>query len=130
MKWTFPDPAHSTAAEDYGRALAVWGQWLRQWRRTRDPRALRTALACKRIAVERLAVWQAELRLNRSVRSARTERAVREQLSVHRIMRQIRHDEKELRDALRTIETLRRAGNPSQPEQASTADPEREPSLT
>ena len=52
------------------RALIVWGQWLRHWCRTRDPRALRTALICEQIAAEKLAVWHGELKLHRSALQA------------------------------------------------------------
>lgn len=87
-----------TPAQAYGHALAVWGQWLRQWRLTRSPRALHTALICEQIAAEKLADWHGELKLNRSaIRAARAERAAREELSLHKIMRQIRRDERELR---------------------------------
>lgn len=85
------------SAHAYARALQIWGQWLRHWRLTRDPRALRTTLACKLIAAEKLALWQAELALNRSVWAARVERAAREELSIHRVLRQIRRDERALR---------------------------------
>jgi hypothetical protein len=66
-----------TRAQAYARALEVWGQWLRQWRRTGTPRALHATLACKQIASERFAAWRAELRADRSarqsMRAARTE---------------------------------------------------------
>jgi len=75
----------------------MWGQWLRHWRLTRDPRALRTTLACKLIAAEKLAVWRAELALYRSVWAARAERAAREEFSLHKVLRQIRRDERVLR---------------------------------
>jgi hypothetical protein len=87
-----------TPAQAYGRALVVWGQWLRQWRLTRSPRALLTALICEQIAAEKLADWHGDLKLNRSaIRAARAERAAREELCLHKIMRQIRRDERELR---------------------------------
>jgi hypothetical protein len=54
-------------------------------------------LACKLIAAEKLAIWQAELGLRRSVWAARAERAAREEFSIHRVLRQIRRDERELR---------------------------------
>lgn len=85
------------SAHAYVRALQVWGLWLRHWRLTRDPRVLRTTLACKLIAAEKLAIWQAELGLRRSVWAARAERAAREEFSIHRVLRQIRRDERELR---------------------------------
>jgi hypothetical protein len=85
------------SAHAYARALLVWGQWLRHWRLTGDPRALRTTLACKLIAAEKLAIWRAELALDRSVWAARAERAAREELSLHRVLRQIRRDERVLR---------------------------------
>ena len=85
------------SAHAYARALLIWGQWLRHWSLTRDPRALRTTLACKLIAAEKLALWRAELGLNRSVWAARAERAAREELSIHKVLRQIRRDERTLR---------------------------------
>jgi hypothetical protein len=85
------------SAHAYVRALQVWGLWLRHWRLTHDPRALRTTLACKLIAAEKLAVWQAELGLRRSVWAARAERAAREEFSIHKVLRQIRRDERVLR---------------------------------
>ena len=84
-------------AQAYARALMMWGQWLRHWRLTRDPRALRTTLACKLIAAEKLAIWRAELALYRSVWAARAERAAREEFSLHKVLRQIRRDERVLR---------------------------------
>jgi hypothetical protein len=54
-------------------------------------------LACKLIAAEKLAIWQAELGLKRSVWAARAERAAREELSLHKVLRQIRRDERALR---------------------------------
>ena len=87
-----------TSAQAYGRALIVWGQWLRHWCRTRDPRALRTALTCEQIAAEKLVVWHGDLKLHRSaLRAARAERVAREELSLHKIMRQIRRDQRVLR---------------------------------
>jgi hypothetical protein len=85
------------SAHAYVRALMIWGQWLRHWRLTRDPRALRTTLACKLIAAEKFAIWQAEVGVSRSVWAARAERAAREELSIHRVLRQIRRDERVLR---------------------------------
>ena len=80
-----------TRAQAYARALEVWGQWLRQWRRTGAPRALHAALTCKQISSERFAAWRAELRADRSARQsmrvARTERALDQMLV------QIRRDE-------------------------------------
>jgi hypothetical protein len=49
-----------TSAQAYARAHAAWRQWLRHWHLTGDPRALRTALACRQIAEEILAAWQAD----------------------------------------------------------------------
>jgi hypothetical protein len=86
--------AVSPSAEAYGRAVEVWGQWLRHWHLTRDGRALRTALACEWIAKEKFAVWQAELKVSPSVWGAHAERAAREQLAVHKVMRQIRRDQR------------------------------------
>jgi hypothetical protein len=43
-----------TSAQAYARAHAVWSQWLRHWHLTGDPRALRTVLACRQIADEKL----------------------------------------------------------------------------
>lgn len=87
-----------TNAQAYGRALAVRCQWLHQWRLTRSSRALQTALICEQIAVEKRAVWHGELKLHRSaIWAARAERAAREELSLHKIMRQIRQDERVLR---------------------------------
>jgi hypothetical protein len=85
------------SAHAYARALQSWGQWLRHWCLTRDPRALRTAFTCKEIAAEKLAIWQAELALRRSVWAARAERAAREEFSLHKLLRQIRRDERVLR---------------------------------
>jgi hypothetical protein len=51
--------------------LEYGGQWLRHWCHAREPRALRTALVCKQIAVENLAVWQAELALGAAPADAR-----------------------------------------------------------
>ncbi len=59
-----------TRAQAYARSLEVWGQWLRQWRRTGAPRALHAALACKQIASERFGAWRAELRADRSARQS------------------------------------------------------------
>jgi hypothetical protein len=81
-------------AFDYARALVVWGQWLRQWHHTREGRALRTAFACERIAKEKSAVWQAELKASQSVWAARAERTAQEELGLHQIMRQIRRDQR------------------------------------
>jgi hypothetical protein len=70
--------ARETHAQAHARALAVWGQWLRHWRRTGAPRALHATLVCKKIASERFAAWRAELRSDRlarqSMRAARAER--------------------------------------------------------
>lgn len=104
----------------YARALQIWGQWLRQWCLTRDPRALRTTLACKLIAAEKLAIWQAELALRRSVWAARAERAAREEFSLHKLLRQIRRDERVLRASQfdlafeeKLSEMLQSAGDPA-----------------
>ena len=92
-----------TSAQAYGRALVVWGQWLRHWRRTHDPRALRTALVCQQIAAEKLAVWQAELKLSQSALLAAHEaRAARTVLGLDKVvLREIRRDEQALLRALR-----------------------------
>ena len=86
-----------TRAQAYARALEVWGQWLRQWRRTGAPRALHAALTCKQISSERFAAWRAELRADRSARQsmrvARTERALDQMLV------QIRRDEEAIESA-------------------------------
>ncbi len=86
-----------TRAQSYARALDVWGQWLRQWRRTGAPRALHAALTCKQIAAERFAAWRAELQADRSARQsmrvARTERALDQMLV------QITHDEEAIEAA-------------------------------
>ena len=87
-----------TSAQAYGRALAVRCQWLHQWRLTGSSRARQTALICEQIAAEKRAVWHGELKLHRSaIWAARVERAAREELSLHKIMRQIRQDERVLR---------------------------------
>ena len=91
-----PRSAVSPSAQAYGRAVEVWGQWLHHWRLTRDGRALRTALACEWIAKEKFAIWQSELKANPSVWGAHAERAAREQLAVHKVMRQIRRDQRRL----------------------------------
>jgi hypothetical protein len=78
-----------TSAQAFGRALAVWGQWLHQWRHTRAPSALQMALACREIAAEKLAIWHTDLRLSRS--------AMRAELALDKMMREIRHDERALR---------------------------------
>ena len=98
-----------TSAQAYGRALAAWSQWLRHWCHTREPHALRTALVCKQIAVEKLAVWQAELAASRpAVRAARTERAARTDLSLETILREIRRDERGLRAVRKAARGARR----------------------
>jgi hypothetical protein len=51
-------------------------------------------LACEWIAREKLAAWQAELKLHHPVWAAHAERAAREQLAIHKIMRQIRRDQR------------------------------------
>ena len=80
-----------TRAQAYARALEVWGQWLRQWRRTGAPRALHATLACKQIASERFASWRAELRADRSARQSM--RAARTELALDQMLVQIRRDE-------------------------------------
>jgi hypothetical protein len=88
------------AAQAYGRALAVWGQWLRQYRHTRAPRALQTAIACREIAAEKLGIWHAELKSIRSVRQAeRVARSVRSELFLDKIQHEIQGDESVLRKA-------------------------------
>jgi hypothetical protein len=87
----------SPTAVAYARALAVWGQWLGHWRNTRDDRAFRTALACKAIALEKQAAWKAELNLKRSaMAAAREERAVRSELGLHRMLRELKRQERDL----------------------------------
>jgi|SRR3954465_9494408 hypothetical protein len=77
----------------YARALAVWSQWLRHWRHTGDPRAFRTALACKQIALEK----KAALKANPSaLLAAREERAARSELGLHRILLELKRQEREL----------------------------------
>jgi hypothetical protein len=93
-----------TTAKAYGRALAVWGQWLRHWRLTRDPRHLRAVLVYRQIAAEKLAVWQAELKLSRSaILAAREERVARTELALNTLLRQIRRDERVLRATRLTL---------------------------
>jgi hypothetical protein len=93
-----------TSSQAYGRALSVWGQWLRQYRRTRAPRALQTALVCSEIAAEKLVVWRAELKLNRSAgRAAREEQAERHALALDAVLREIRDDERVLRAVRLTV---------------------------
>ena len=123
------------SAHAYARALQVWGQWLRPWHLTRDPRALRTTLACKLMAAEKLAIWQAELGLRRSVWAARAERAAREEFSIHKVLRQIRRDERVLRAthfdvalAEMVTEIMQSAGD--EPTQALTAEKEQSALLT
>jgi hypothetical protein len=83
-----------TRAQAYGRALEVWGQWLRHWRRTGAPRALHATLICKQIAAEKFAAWRAELRADRSARHAM--RAARNELALDQMLAQIRRDEQAL----------------------------------
>jgi hypothetical protein len=62
--------------------LTVWGQWLRQYRHTRAPRSLQTALICREIAAEKLAIWHADLKLIQSaMQTERAERVARTELS-------------------------------------------------
>jgi hypothetical protein len=87
------------SAHAYGRALAVWGQWLRQYRHTRAPRALQTALACREIAAEKLAIWHADLKLTQSVIQAnRAARIARLELCLDEIRQEIQSDERMLRE--------------------------------
>jgi hypothetical protein len=87
-----------TSAQAYGRALAVWGQWLRLYRHARAPRALQTALICSEIAAEKLVNWRAELKLNRSAgRAAQEEQAERRALALNEVLREIKDDERVLR---------------------------------
>ena len=82
----------------YGRALTVWGHWLRQFRHTRAPRALQTALTCREIAAEKLVMWHADLKsIQSAMQIERTERAARTELSLDEIRREIEGDEQELR---------------------------------
>jgi hypothetical protein len=86
-----------SSAQAYGRSLTVWGQWLRQYRHTRAPRALQTALICREMAVEKLALWHADLKLIQSAMQAdRAERVARTELSLDKIRREIEGDEREL----------------------------------
>jgi hypothetical protein len=88
------------SAQAYGRALTVWGQWLRQYRHTRSPRALQTALACREIAAEKLGIWHADLKSIHSVLQAdRAERVARSELFLDQIRQEIRSDEQMLREA-------------------------------
>jgi hypothetical protein len=83
------------SAQVYGRALTVWGQRLRQYRHTRVPRALQTALACREIATEKLVIRRADLKLIQSAMQAeRAERVARTELSLDKILR----DESMLRE--------------------------------
>lgn len=94
--------ARETRAQAHARALEVWGQWLRDWRRTGAPRALHATLVCRQIAAERFAAWRAELRSDRlarrSMRAARTERVL-EQMLV-----QTGRDERVIRSAANSAE--------------------------
>lgn len=86
-----------SSAQAYGRALTVWGQWPRQYRLTRAPRILQTALACREIAAERLVIWHADLQLIQSAMQAeRAERVARTELSLDKIRREIEDDEQVL----------------------------------
>jgi hypothetical protein len=40
------DRGQETCVQAYACSLDVWGQWLRQWRRTGAPHALQTDLIC------------------------------------------------------------------------------------
>jgi hypothetical protein len=51
----------SQCAADCLRALEAWRAWISQWRRTGDPRALRTAQACEQIAREKLVIRRPSL---------------------------------------------------------------------
>ena len=84
------------SAQVYGRALTAGSQWLRQYRHTRVPRALQTALACRDIAAEKLAIWRADLKLIQSAMQA--ERVARFELSLDKILREIQRDESMLRE--------------------------------
>jgi hypothetical protein len=83
-----------THAQAYARALEVWGQWLRHWRRTGAPRALHATLICREIAGEKLAAWKDELGAHRSVRQAI--RAAQAELALDQKLAQIRRDEQAL----------------------------------
>ena len=93
-----------TRAQAYARALEVWGQWLRHWRRTGAPRALHATLICKEIASERFAAWRAELRAERSarqsIRIARTERDLQQTAKSPLQMHGIRGDQRLIFGAL------------------------------
>jgi len=115
-----------SSAQTYARALSVWGQWLRQWSRTRDGRALRTALACERIAKEKYSIWQAEVKSSQSVWAAQAERAARKEFAVAEIMRQIRRDKRLLHAEIIAAVQLADARSTDEPGNASENDPERE----
>jgi hypothetical protein len=91
------DGVQETRAQAYARALEVWGQWLRQWRRTWGPRALHATLASKQIAAEKFAAWRAELQADRSARHAM--RAVRTELALDQTLAQIRRDEQAIKSS-------------------------------
>ncbi len=92
--WVPDHEGMQTTAQVYGRALTVWGQWLRQYRHTRAPRALQTALACREIAAEKLIVWHADLKLIQSaMQTERAERVALTELSLDKIRCEIEGDE-------------------------------------
>jgi hypothetical protein len=89
----------SGSAHAYGRALAVWGQWLHQYRLTRAPRALQTAVICREIAAEKLIIWLAELTsIQPADRALRVARFQRSELFLDKIRHEIQSDERMLRE--------------------------------
>ncbi len=86
------DGVQETCARAYDRALDAWGQWLRQWQRTKSPRALHATLVCKRIAAEKFAAWRAELQMQRSARQIM--RVARAELGLDQMLYKIRRDER------------------------------------
>ena len=83
----------------------MWGQWLRQWRCTKAPRALHaTLIICKQIAAEKIAAWPAELQADRSARHAM--RDARTELALDQMLAQNRCDEPASRSAGELAESL------------------------
>lgn len=99
MSALFDETAMQTSEHAYGRALAVWGQWLRLYRDTRTPRALQVALICREIAAEKLAIWHADLKsIQSALQADRAERAARSELSLDKIRQEFQSDERMLRE--------------------------------
>ena len=98
------DGAQETRAQAYARALEVWAQWLRQWRRTKAPLALHATLICKQIAAEKFAARRTELQADRSARHAM--RDARTELALDQMLAQNRRDERASRSAGELIEAL------------------------